>query len=528
MISHAVIEFSVASEFLDCDPIENHAISSLLFGGVVGLGFNPINIAKSAVNGIENGAKSVANSVEDGVKKFGEEMKSAVNDIENGAKSVANSVEDRAKQFGSGIISLVNDLAVKSAPLSPLSAADPTAVASWWAGRTPSEQQALLASDYDTLGQLHGLPATVLDTANRHRLSDHIASLNDQLNSPLLSDTDRAALQHQLDQDKGIQAAADQIGPGQPPAPVLLLRYDPTGIAGQSGAELAFGNPDIASNTAVIVPGTGSNASKFQSLTGNASDLYQQMSGGTGTKAVVTWLDGAEPQSIVPDAALDVWANADTNALVADLNGLRAAHASASGGDEGHLTAIGHSYGSYILGRALSHGARVDDAIFIGSPGVGVNHASDLGVDPQHVWDGQTGDDPILYVAKRFTPDPLTGNNPEDSDFGAQHFSVDGSHGHSEYFQGESLTNMARIASGDYTAVDRTPAPNYRGGPQELVSDGLATILNPWETDFDAVKDLVTGHPIDAGKRIWDGAITEGKAVINFGEDVFDGIKSLF
>jgi len=492
----------------------------------VGISFNPIDFAKNVVNGIENDAKSVANGIEDGAKKFGSAVKSAVNDIENGTRSVANSVEGGAKQFGSAIIDVVNSFTVKSAPLSPLSAADPTAVASWWTGLPPSEQQALLASDYDTLGQLHGLPATVLDEANRHRLSDHIALLNNQLNSPLRNESERAALQHQLDQDKGIQAAAEQIGPGQPPAPVLLLRYDPTGIAGQSGAELAFGNPDIASNTAVIVPGTGSNASKLGSLTGDASDLYQQMSGGAGTKAVVTWLDGAEPQSL-PAAAGDGWANADTNALVADLNGLRAAHASASGGEDGHLTAIGHSYGSYILGRALSHGASVDDAVFIGSPGVGVNHASDLGIDPQHVWDGQTGDDPILYVAKRFTPDPLTGSNPEDSDFGAQHFSVDGSHGHSEYFQGESLTNMARIASGDYTAVDRTPAPNYRG-PQELVADGLATILNPWETDFDVAKDLVTGHPIDAGKRIWDGAITEGKAIINTGEDIFNGIKSLF
>jgi hypothetical protein len=148
-------------------------------------------------------------------------------------------------------------------------------------------------------------------------------------------------------------------------------------------------------------------------------------------------------------------------------------------------------------------------------------------MDPQHVWDGEAGDDPILLVAKRFTSDPGTGNNPEDSDFGAQHFSVHGSHGHSEYFQGESLINMARIASGDYTAVDRTPAPNYRG-PLELPGDVVAANLDSVDTDVGAVKDLVTGHPIDAGKRILDGTITEGKAVINTGEDVIDGIKSLF
>src|SRR5262249_53751598 len=160
---------------------------------------------------------------------------------------------------------------------------------------------------------------------------------------------------------------------------------------GQTGAEIAFGNPDTAKDTAVLVPGTGQNAAKLPGLTGTALDFYNQMN--STSKSVVTWIDGAEPQSILA-ASADDWAEHDTANLVADLNGLRAAHTSASG-DGGHLTGVGHSYGSYILGRAVTHGAKVDDVAFIGSPGVGVNHAGDLGMDSQHVWDGQTGDDPI-------------------------------------------------------------------------------------------------------------------------------------
>jgi hypothetical protein len=409
-------------------------------------------------------------------------------------------------------------------PTAPLPVGtDPTTVAKWWAGLTPAQQEYLIDHEYATLGQLRGLPAPVLDTANRHRLTDDEAYLREQLGkldaAPYLDPLgiERAALQHRLDQDLSIDKVVTGLGPGQPPAPILLLAYDPHGKEGQTGVAISYGNPDTAANTGVVVPGTSHSALDLASVARNGSDLYNTMS--SSSKAVVVWLDGPEPQTL-PYAALDKWANESAPNLVTDLAGLKAAHTAATG-DGGHLTAVGHSYGSYILGKALTEGALADDAIFVGSPGVGVNSAKDLGsIDPAHVWDGQAGDDPILFTEKRFTPDPLTGTNPEDSDFGAQHFSVEGSSGHSQYYKGESLVNMARIADGDYGAVDRVPAPDYRG-LRELPGDLISTGLTPIDTDIKQVKDLATGHPIKALEDGWDGAVDTAEDGVHVVEDLW-------
>ena len=51
------------------------------------------------------------------------------------------------------------------------------------------------------------------------------------------------------------------------------------------------------------------------------------------------------------------------------LDGLRA-----SRDDRAHLTVVGHSYGSTTMGHALSdHDVDVDEAVAIGSPGLGAN-----------------------------------------------------------------------------------------------------------------------------------------------------------
>jgi len=369
----------------------------------------------------------------------------------------------------------------------PAADTDPSAVATWWAGLSAQEQQ-LAGQDYARLGQLRGLPATVLDTANRKRLDDDIAATQQKLADTSLSETDRKTLQKRLDDDNGVKNAASA---GQASAQVFLLAYSPDGTLGQTGAEISFGNPDTATDTAVVVPGTG--AKVTSDFTRDGLTLYNKM--GSDSKAVVVWLDGAEP-NWVGDAVFDKWAEKDTANMAADLNGLRAAHQAASG-NGGHLTAIGFSYGSYILGRALNHGANVDDAVFIGSPGVGVDHASDLsGVPAGHVWNGQAGDDPILLAKNRFTP-RLSGNNPSDSDFGAQNFSVADSHGHFQYYKdgSESLTNIADIASGNYDAVHRVAAPDSHG-PLDLLEDAFSAYLDPLK---DTVNSLVhDGNAIGA------------------------------
>ncbi|MEK8109345.1 alpha/beta hydrolase [Micromonospora sp. M12] len=42
---------------------------------------------------------------------------------------------------------------------------------------------------------------------------------------------------------------------------------------------------------------------------------------------------------------------------------------------------LGHSYGSLVVGvAAREHGLAADALVFVGSPGVGVSHAAELGV----------------------------------------------------------------------------------------------------------------------------------------------------
>jgi hypothetical protein len=166
-----------------------------------------------------------------------------------------------------------------------------------------------------------------------------------------------------------------------PIPPVLLLHYQPSEPMGHGSAAIAYGNPDTARDTAIVVPGTFAVTSNM-GVTSDAKALYGAMSGGS--HAVVVWLGYPASPTLI-DAASDSWDEAGTQPLIDDIAGLRAAHEAATS-DWGHLTVIGHSYGSYEVGRALSHDADVDDAVFVGSPGVGVDHAADLGIDPSHVW----------------------------------------------------------------------------------------------------------------------------------------------
>ncbi|MGW0516851.1 hypothetical protein [Crossiella sp. NPDC003009] len=54
----------------------------------------------------------------------------------------------------------------------PPAGSDPRQVAAWWAGLSTVERERLLLTHYDQLGRLPGLPAPVLDAANRRRITE--------------------------------------------------------------------------------------------------------------------------------------------------------------------------------------------------------------------------------------------------------------------------------------------------------------------------------------------------------------------
>lgn len=356
-----------------------------------------------------------------------------------------------------------------SEPLIPTAGTDPKQVARWWASLTPAQRTWLTQHRYHDLRDLRGLPAVDLDEINRRRLADDLTTLKDRAAAlkerakfdPLALGA-YLRLSRALNNALGVQHALDQH------SGTLLITYDPYGPTGAGRAAIAYGNPDTADNTALVVPGTGNSTSNLDSPMGDGSRLRNQMDQSSPGRhnAVVVWMGYDAPDNI-PEAAHDHFAQEGQGWLKDDVAGYQVAHEQATGGQHGHITVVSHSYGTYVTGLALHGGMKVDDVVFIGSPGVGVNHASDLGLDGQHVYVGRTRDDPIQIVDDRFTPHAPFGNGPEDKGFGATPFGTDDSHGHSHYYDrgSESLGNIGRVAVGQGSQV--TPPNPPRTFPDD-------------------------------------------------------------
>ena len=98
------------------------------------------------------------------------------------------------------------------------------------------------------------------------------------------------------------------------------------------------------------------------------------------------------------------------------------------------MTIVGHSYGSVVLGRALrDRGLQIDDVVAVGSPGMGVNDADDLGDGFDRIWAGRAHGDPVPSL-------PGHGEDPHDVGFGSTRFHTGDISGHSSYFQEGSLS----------------------------------------------------------------------------------------
>jgi uncharacterized protein YukE len=362
-----------------------------------------------------------------------------------------------------------------SEALIPPAGSDPRQVAQWWASLTPAQRSWLKQHRYHELRDLRGLPAVDLDEINRRRLADDRTSLRQRAaalaaalkEKGLLSDPSALAeykrVARALANAEGIQQALDGH------SGTLLITYDPYGPTGAGRAAIAYGDPDTADNTALVVPGTGNSTSNLGSPMGDGSRLRNEMDQRSPGKhnAVVVWLGYDAPDNI-PEAGHDHFAEDGQGWLKDDVAGYQVAHEQATGGQHGHTTVVAHSYGTYVTGLALHDGMKVDDVVFIGSPGVGVNHASDLGLDGHHVYVGRTRDDPIQIVDDRFTPHPPFGNGPEDKGFGATPFGTDDSHGHSHYYDrgSESLGNIGRVAVGEGSQVTPpNPPPTFPDDP---------------------------------------------------------------
>jgi hypothetical protein len=359
----------------------------------------------------------------------------------------------------------------------------PTDVNAWWTSLTAEQQQQVLRDYPQQVGWLDGVPADDRDAANRSYVGTQLTGLQseeDRLRARLAQLPGRTeesfTIWRRLQDIDGEQVKLGEVT-------TALDRLDPQGLllgvdaAGDGKVVIAVGNPDTADHTAVWAPGLGTTV---QGATADNVDRMLALNEAAGTHtdpgetvSTVYWLGYDAPE--LGTVAFEERSRAGGPAYLNFVDSMRATHEGAGN----HLTAMGHSYGSTIVGEAArTGGLPVDDIIVQGSPGMHVDHATGLHLDPSHVWAGASDSDPVsgttgvhkgLVVGGAILGGPvgaLAGdwvgakyadghsNSPHYQEFGANKYHVDTAF-HTSYWErgSESLDNQAAIIAGDYAAV---------------------------------------------------------------------------
>lgn len=337
--------------------------------------------------------------------------------------------------------------------------ASPTDVAAWWAALPQPARRWLVAHHPRLIGGLDGVPAADRDAANRVLLRIEWERL--LVRRANATPDEASAIDAHL---AGIAAIEARLA--DPERPRAYLLYLSTEDDGQ--AVVAIGNPDHATDVITYVPGAGARLSRVEVEIRRADALAQAATKAAPDHQVssIAWL-GYD----APDGAQAVFAqsaHAAEPALRRFAAGLRATH----DGPPSHNTLLGHSYGSLVIGvTARDGGLDADELVFVGSPGVGAGRVSGLKFPAEHVWSSTAAADPIQRFAPGLGqllvdfgaslvspthlpigdphPDLLLwhGTNPSTRLFGARVF-ASGDGGHSSYWQGIALENIARIAVG--------------------------------------------------------------------------------
>ncbi|MFD4769791.1 alpha/beta hydrolase [Streptomyces niveus] len=376
---------------------------------------------------------------------------------------------------------------------SPPKDGTPEQNAEWWNSLTPEQRADYLAVHPGVLGALNGLPADIRDEGNRMVLAQTRATYQMELNgippepakrqdnhndargsmtiSPEWKEwqrkygKDHARLENAMNGMEQIQNRFDRTGEkGLPEA--YLLGFDPTGL-GDGKVIIANGNPDLADHVAVYVPGTHAGIESIGDggdcgELGKAERLWSESSAMSPGQDVstITWLDYNAPDSVPTEATQGKYADEGGPRLYDFLQGNRAAQENAVG-IAAHNTAVGHSYGSTVVGVAAQSGSWkdskvVDDFVFAGSPGVQANRAADLGVGADHVWAmGGPWDDQVVRQGGRVVGLGDIGTIPTDSWFGGNVMESDsGGHGGFWDEDSQSLRNQAAVITGKYQRVE--------------------------------------------------------------------------
>ncbi|WP_345670540.1 alpha/beta hydrolase [Streptomyces similanensis] len=251
----------------------------------------------------------------------------------------------------------------------------------WWDHLSADERDEYLSAFPGLIGGLDGIPATTRDDANRENLKLLIAQLGGRHD-----DVSKA----QLEGMKGIQAKLDA---GSNP-PMFLLGI---GDEGNGRAIVSYGNPDTAKNVSTYVPGLGTALDAdfaddtvrraFQTVKG--ARKYDQ------STASIVWLGYDAP------GLAEVASSGNAEKGAPDYRNFMEGVEATNEHKDPHITAIGHSYGSLLVGTAArQHGGipGADDIVLLGSPGTGAQRADELNVGKGHVFSASAGNDPVTWL----------------------------------------------------------------------------------------------------------------------------------
>ncbi|MFE9853756.1 alpha/beta hydrolase [Streptomyces sp. NPDC005780] len=268
--------------------------------------------------------------------------------------------------------------------------ASPAARREWWAGLTDEQREEYLAVYPDQIGNLDGIPALVRDTANRDNLQLLIGKLEGR-------DGERAETQL-----AGLREIDRQLQARRQP-PMYLLGI---GDEGNGRAIVSYGNPDTARNVSAYVPGlnTSLDADFAKNDLKRARDTAIGMQRHDPSSAAIVWLGYDAPQS--PDGwdGLDVMGDERAERGGTAFHQFMGGVSATNENEDPHMTAIGHSYGSRTVGAATQQGGGipgVDDIVLVGSPGVGVDRADELGVGKEHVFVGAAENDVVTKLPSK-------------------------------------------------------------------------------------------------------------------------------
>lgn len=396
---------------------------------------------------------------------------------------------------------------------------DPKDVNAWWKSLSQQERDRLLTTWPDKLGNLDGIPVADRSTANKAIMQQDIDRLTkvaeargvsvDEVRAHpyLYGVTPQMITRHDnaVKVKEGLQSAGDKTG-----APTFLQIYHPEDFKGDGRAAIAIGDPDHADNTAVVVPGTGNSVGSGWLGATDATNLYTESAAADPSKktAVVAWMGYDAPDSLLdPRVGTTGLAQQGGQLLAGDVNALNVTH---EGGD-GHMTVLGHSYGSTTVSDAAAgFGMKTDDVVLVGCPGTDMAHsAEDFNLNPGgHLYVGAASTDPVTHLGSipqaHIPGTDITvslGDDPAREGYGSTRFKAEvpglttpwGDH--SEYYTrgNESLFSMSDIVSGHGDALehDGMTAPHRGSG---IIADLGDVFGVPFTDDPELRRPGTSGH----------------------------------